>query len=109
MELVRVGAVSDILYWFNHVDLPYTVVPVAVICSILGALVLYPFTRLMGLWTVVLNFIVLFVGAYMANVLMASIYLPLNRHFERPLVISLAGMMVMSVPLLFLLQRRANE
>mgnify|MGYP000969141104 CR=1 FL=1 len=103
------AAAADILNWLTQTELPHTVVPVAAICALLGAAVLWPFTRQMGLWTLPVSFAVLFVGAYAANLLTNRFELPFNRFVERPLLMSVFGMMVIAIPLLFVLQRRPNE
>ncbi len=99
----------DILNWLNATQLPHTVLPVALVCAVCGSVVLSRFTRWLGPWTLLINGAALFAGAYAANVLLSSIYLPLNRFFERPLLISFLGMTVVSIPMLLLSQRRSNE
>lgn len=105
----RSSVVADILNWFNNSQLPHTVLPVALVSAVCGALVLSRFTRWLGPWTLFINGGALFVGAYAANLLLSGVSMPLNRFFERPLLVSFIGMTVVSIPLLMLSQRRSNE
>jgi uncharacterized membrane protein YeaQ/YmgE (transglycosylase-associated protein family) len=78
---------------------------IALICAALGAFVMSRFTMSMGMLTYPINFLALFVGAVVANLLMKQVRLPLSHDFERPLFVSIAGMAVASVITLVFLSR----
>jgi hypothetical protein len=78
---------------------------VAAICAGLGALVLSRHTFQLGTLTYPINFLVLFAGAVMANLLMSDVRLPFGLSSERPVVVSIAGMIVVSLIALLVLPR----
>ncbi|MCX7348511.1 MAG: hypothetical protein NTZ54_02980 [Alphaproteobacteria bacterium] len=89
--------------------LPATLVPVALVCAVLGAVILTLFTKRMGLGILLISTAVLFIGAVLANLLTSGIHIPLDRYYVRPMVISCMGMAVSSVLMLLLLARSHNE
>ena len=96
---------TDIFSWWNGAALPPTAVPVALVCAMCGAAVLALFTRWIGLATLLINAVVLFIGAYAANVLSADLNLPLERYYVRPIMMSFLGMSISSLVVLALLSR----
>jgi uncharacterized oligopeptide transporter (OPT) family protein len=83
---------------------------IALVCAVLGAFVLSRFTMSVGMLTYPINFLALLVGAISANLLMKQVRLPLDHNFERPLVVSIAGMAVASIlALVFLSRDRSSD
>jgi Na+/glutamate symporter len=78
----------------------------AAVCAALGAIILSRFTQALGSASLPLNFVVLFAGAVVANVMMKPLPEPLDYSLERPFVVSLAGMSVAAIVRLLLLSRR---
>jgi hypothetical protein len=89
----------------RDVGLAPDVLFVAAICAGLGALVLSRHTFQLGTLTYPINFLVLFAGAVMANLLMSEVRLPFGLSAERTVVISIAGMIVVSLIVLLVLPR----
>ena len=101
--------ISIFLDWWNGPSLAPSAVPVAMFCALCGAMVLSLFTRGFGFGIIIFNTAILFVGAYLANVLTARLDLPLDYYFMRPVVISFAGMLVTSILVLAVLPRGGYE
>lgn len=85
--------------------LPDNVLAIALICSFLGTAFLSRHTLQLGILGYLINFLVLLAGAITANVLMKNVRLPLDYYIERPLVITLGGMLAASIILLLVLSR----
>mgnify|MGYP001767435888 CR=1 FL=1 len=81
---------------------PTDVIIAAISAAGAGA-ILTRFTHSLGLITYLLNVLALATGALIANMLMAGVDLPIEAAFERPILLSLAGITVASVLMLFLL------
>jgi hypothetical protein len=78
---------------------------IALVSSAIGAVILSRFTMSLGMLTYPVNFCALMIGAVSANLLMKQVRLPLDYDFERPLVVSVAGMAVASILTLAILSR----
>ena len=78
---------------------------VAMICAGLGTIILSRYTFQLGILTYPVNFCVLAGCAVMANMLLSEVRLPIGLSFERPVIISLGGMVVGSLLVLLLLPR----
>jgi hypothetical protein len=100
--------VKDILFWSNASQLPPTALMVALICALLGTAILSRFTHRAGLVSLLINMGTLFLGAYFANLLTAALELPLERHYVRPILMSVLGMSASSVLVLMLFSRTHN-
>ena len=94
--------------WWDGSQLPPTAVPVALVCGLCGAVVLSLFTRWMGLTSLLINGVVLCIGAYVANVLTAGLTIPLERYYVKPIIMSFLGMSASSVLVLMLFSRSRN-
>jgi len=81
------------------------VVVLGMICALAGAIFLSRYTRPLGVLTYPLNYIVLLMGAMLANWLTKGIQMPLHQAEEWPLLISLAGMVVAALLMLLLIPR----
>ena len=68
--------------------------PLALLFSAIGALILTRFTGTLGSLTYPLNFSALFVGAMVSNWLMRGLQLQIDAQIQRPLLASLVGMIV---------------
>lgn len=58
---------------------------------------------------IVVNALVLFIGASLGNLLTAGMRFPLDRYYVRPIVMSFAGMAAISIILLLLFPRGRNS
>ena len=94
--------------WWSGTELPPSVIPIAVICALAGSGVLSLYTRWYGLGTLLFNGVALFIGAMAANLLSLDLYLPLDRYYVRPVVVSFAGMSLISVVVLMWFVRSGN-
>ena len=68
--------------------------PLALLFSAIGALILTRFPGTLGSLTYPLNFSALFVGAMISNWLMRGLQLQIDAQIQRPLLASLVGMIV---------------
>ncbi len=83
---------------------------IAAVCAALGAFILSRFTMSLGSLTYPINFCALFAGAIIANLVAKYFQAPLDYSFQRPLLVSIAGMAVASViTLLFLSRSRSSD
>ena len=89
--------ISFFLDWWNGPALAPSAVPVAMFCALCGAMVLSLFTRGFGFGIVIFNTTMLFLGAYLANVLTQGLDIPLDYYFLRPVVVSFGGMLVTAI------------
>jgi hypothetical protein len=99
------GPVLAVTGLLRDLGLAPDVLLVAAVCAGLGALILSRHTFQMGNLTYPINFLVLFAGAVMANLLLIDMRLPFGLSSERPVVISIAGMIVVSLVTLLVLPR----
>ena len=97
----------DLATWWSN-SLPPTAMPVALVCALCGAGVLSLFTRWVGLPSLIINAVALFIGAYLANVLSADLRVPLERFYVKPIVMSFMGMSASSLVMLLLFSRSSN-
>ena len=67
--------------------------PLSTVFAGLGALVLGKFTGAIGGLTLPLNYSVLFIGAYLSNMLLHGLDLPIDRAVQQPMLISMIGML----------------
>jgi hypothetical protein len=81
------------------------VVILGMLCAIIGAIFLSRYTRPLGVLTYPLNCLALLGGAMAANWLMKGVQVPLQMSLEGPLLISLGGMAVAALIMLFALPR----
>ena len=63
-------------------------------------------TRWLGVGTLIFNVAVLFLGAYLGNILTSGFHMSLERHYGRPIMMSVLGMALISIPLLMINLRR---
>ena len=96
--------VYNLTSWLGD-DMSPAVLPVSIICAVLGTLVLAGFTRSFGIFTFVVNSLVLFAGAVSANLLLSGLSLSLDPGFEKPLVLALTGMAASSLLVLAVMAR----
>ena len=78
---------------------------ISVICASLGTLFLTAHTLQLGILSYVINFLALLAGAIGANILLAGVRLPLGFSIERPLIISIGGMVFASLIMILLMPR----
>lgn len=100
--------ISDIFGFFDHlrdVDaISPDLVPLIAVFSGAGALILTRFTGTMGSFTLLINGSALFIGAMFTNWLLQQVRLPVHSPIEGPLFMSIIGMTLASVPMLWWLQ-----
>ncbi len=87
------------------IGLPPDVLVIAMISAGFGTVFLTRHTFFLGVLSYPINFCVLFVGAIAANFLLKDVHLPFGYSIERPMIISLGGMLVASLILLLLMPR----
>lgn len=73
--------------------------------ALLGGIILSRFTAYFGLATYVVNIFLLFAGGVLANMLVEPFYSPLDNSLQRPLFISLSGMLIVGILTLVILSR----
>ena len=78
---------------------------ICTICAGLGTFILTRHTVQLGVMSYVINFLALFAGAIGANVLLAGVRLPLGFSIERPLIISIGGMLFASLIMILVMPR----
>lgn len=101
--------ISFFLDWWNGPALAPSAVPVAMFCALCGAMVLSLFTRGFGFGIVIFNTTMLFLGAYLANVLTQGLDIPLDYYFLRPVVVSFGGMLVTAILVLAVMAHSGIE
>ena len=87
------------------IGLPTDVIVIAAICAGCGTFFLSRHTFYLGWLSYPVNFCVLLAGALAANILLSEVRLPFGYSIERPLIISLGGMLVVSLVALLLMPR----
>ena len=83
---------------------PETALPWATTFSGFGAVILGKFTGTFGGLTLPLNFSALFIGAIMSNWLLKGLDLPIDRVIQQPMLISMLGMLVGAICMIWWLQ-----
>jgi drug/metabolite transporter (DMT)-like permease len=63
------------------------------ICAVAGSIILSRYTAYTGSVTHVINFCLLLAGGVLANIVVAQFYAPLDFSLQRPMFISLGGML----------------
>ena len=99
---------EDLLYRINDFfsfvpnagHMPEHVLPLAILFSLFGALILGRFTGTLGSLTLPLNFSALFIGAILSNWVMRGIEMQIDAQIHRPLFGSLIGMLIASMIML---------
>ncbi|MCA3560099.1 MAG: hypothetical protein IOC82_03595 [Aestuariivirga sp.] len=81
----------------------------ALVCSILGTVILSIYLRWQGVMTLMISAVVLFIGAYLGNVLTANVDIPLDQFYVRPIFVSIVGMSVAALVLLLIFLKNQNE
>jgi hypothetical protein len=81
------------------------VVVLAAVCAAAASIILSRFTLNIGTITYIINFCSLFAGALTANVVVRQFYAPLDDSMQRPLIISLFGMLIVALATLAFLGR----
>jgi hypothetical protein len=79
--------------------------PLAVICCLLGALILTKFTGTLGNLTIAVNFSALFIGVITANWLFQGVDMHIDKVVAQPVIISVLGMTFASLIMMGWLQR----
>ena len=92
------------LNWFNGIQISPETLAIAA-CVLPGALVLTIYTRMSGIVGYSVNTFLLFAGAIAANSLMSGIILRIG-FIQRVLLISVGGMLVVSLVMLLLFPRQ---
>jgi hypothetical protein len=90
---------------FSDTGLPPVVMVIAMICAGLGTIFLTRHTFYLGVLSYAINFCVLLAGAIAANLLLKEVRLPIGYSIERPLIISVGGMLFASLLALLLMPR----
>ena len=98
------GPVLVVSRWLD-IGLPADVMVIALICAGFGTIFLSRHTFQLGVLSYPINFCVLFAGAIAAKLLLRDVRLPLGYSIERPLIISIGGMLFASLIVLLLMPR----
>lgn len=88
----------------NLGDLPSESVPLSVVFSLAGALILGRFTGNMGTLTFPINFSAVFIGTTMSNWLLGGIKFEAADPIQGPMLVSMAGMVLASLLMMRWLQ-----
>jgi hypothetical protein len=100
------GAPAFAVTWLlAEIGLTPDVLVIAVICAGLGAIILSLFTYPIGVLAYPLNFCILFAGAVAANLMLTEVRLPLGLSIERPIILSIGGMIIVSLIALIVMPR----
>lgn len=89
----------------DYESLSPDLLPLMIMFSIAGGLILSKFTGSIGTLTLPINASALFIGAMMSNWLMQNVNLPIESTIEAPLFFSMAGMTLASFCMMWWLQR----
>lgn len=84
-------------------------VPTAAVCAFVGSFILTPLTKFPGVLTFALNAILLFAGAMAGNILGKGLDFPITKIFEKPVILSLAGMTVTGILLVAVFLRNSRS
>jgi hypothetical protein len=103
--LLEAGPVFAVTGLLADIGLNPSVLVIALICAGLGTFILSRHTYQLGFFTYPLNFCVLFAGAVAANLLLQDVRLPVTSTMERVLIISIGGMVVVSLVTMILMPR----
>lgn len=79
--------------------------PMAIMCCVVGALVLTKYTGSLGNLTVGVNFSALFIGAVTSNWLLHGVDMQIDKLVVQPMLVTLIGMTVASLMMMGWLQR----
>ncbi len=79
--------------------------PLAIICCLLGSLILTRYTGTLGNLTLAVNFSALFIGVVTANWLFHGIDMQIDKVVAQPVIISVIGMTLASLIMMGWLQR----
>jgi|GEM_PF-1597627 len=85
--------------------LPAEALPIPYICAILGGLILSRFTGSLGNATLPFNISAMFIGSMASNWLFQDVQLPLDPGIQRPLFVTLLGMVVVSFAMMLFVQK----
>jgi uncharacterized membrane protein YeaQ/YmgE (transglycosylase-associated protein family) len=103
-EIVQTADLASILTVTGSSQLSPQAFSLASIMSSAGALILGRFTGTAGALTLPMNYIILFVGAVVANWLLAGYELPLGGDLHRLIVATVIGMFFGACTLLWLMR-----
>ena len=90
-------------------NLPMESLPMSVIFSIAGALILGRFTGNLGGLTYPINFSAMFIGTILSNWLLSGIKIETADAVMAPMLFSMAGMIVASLIMIRWLQREGSK
>lgn len=85
-------------------SVPEQALPWSSVFSGVGAVILGKFTGSLGSLTLPLNYSALFIGAIMSNWLLKGLDLPIDRAVQQPMLVTMIGMLVGAVAMIFWLQ-----
>ena len=103
--LLSISSIFSIFGSLKDIDsLPPELLPLTIMFSSAGALILTRFTGNLGGLTLPVNASALFIGAMLSNWLLQNIKLPLESAVEAPLAVSLVGMTLASFAMIWWLQ-----
>ncbi len=88
----------------DYQSLSPDILPLTGLFALVGGLILSKFTGSIGNLTMPLNVSVLFIGAMVANWLLQNFKLPLESSIEGPLAVSMIGMTLSALTMLWWLQ-----
>lgn len=89
----------------DYESLSPDLLPLMIMFSVGGGLILSKFTGSFGSLTMPINCSALFIGAMTANWLLQNVKLPIESSIEAPMVFSMIGMTLASLCMMWFLQR----
>lgn len=95
------------LLWIQ--DLGTVPLYVSAVCGFIGSCVLTPVSRTPNIPGFIMNGILLFAGCVLGNLAGRMIVFPLSATFEKPIIMSAAGMTVTGILLLIVFSRPAKD
>jgi hypothetical protein len=98
------SSLSNALEHLVHLDMSREALFMSLLFSAAGAILLAKFTGTIGHLTIPLNFSALFVGAGLANILLAGVDIPAIQYEQEVLVFTLVGMIVGSFTMLWVIR-----
>lgn len=100
---------EDLIYSFfgnprDYASLSPDLLPLTALFALFGGLILTRFTGSFGNLTLPMNISALFIGAMSSNWLLKNVDLPLSSTVEAPMLVSMIGMTLASMAMLWWLQ-----
>jgi hypothetical protein len=99
------GSFLAVARFMLDLGLPPDVLVISLISAGFGTIFLTRHTFYLGVLSYPINFCVLLAGALAANYLLREVHLPFGYSIERPMIISMGGMLFVSLVVLLIMPR----